>query len=62
MIYHLQKKVIRTCGISVALVFTAIFLLIYSFSTRQLNNTMDALADRISDNNGRFPEIGRAHV
>ncbi len=56
MIYHLQKKVIRTCGISVALVFTAIFLLIYSFSTRQLNNTMDALADRISDNNGRFPE------
>lgn len=56
MIYHLQKKVIRICGISVILVFTVIFLLIYSFSTKQLNETMDALTDRISDNNGRFPE------
>lgn len=56
MIYHLQKKVIRICGISVVLVFTVIFLLIYSFSTRQLNETMDALTDRIADNDGRFPE------
>lgn len=56
MIYHLQRKVIRICGISVILVFTIIFFLIYSFSTRQLNETMDALTDRISDNDGRFPE------
>lgn len=56
MIYHLQKKVIRICGGSVILVFTVIFFLIYSFSTRQLNETMDALTDRISDNDGRFPE------
>lgn len=56
MIYHLQKKVIRICGVSVILVFTVIFLLIYSFGTRQLNETMDALTDRISDNDGRFPE------
>ncbi len=56
MIYHLQKKVIRICGGSVLLVFTIIFVLIYSFSARQLNETMDALTDRISDNDGRFPE------
>ncbi|MCI8505528.1 MAG: GHKL domain-containing protein [Lachnospiraceae bacterium] len=56
MIYHLQKKVIRICGISVLAVFAVIFLLIYSFSIRQLNETMDALTDRILDNDGRFPE------
>lgn len=56
MIYRLQKKVIRICGISVVLVFTAIFFLIYCVNTRQLNETMDALTDRISDNDGRFPE------
>ncbi len=56
MIYHLQKKVIRICAISVFLVFAVIFLLICSVSARQLNGTMDALADRISDNDGRFPE------
>lgn len=56
MIYRLQKKVIRTCGISVILVFTVIFFLICGFITRQLNETMDALTDRIADNDGRFPE------
>lgn len=56
MIYYLQKKVIRICGGSVILVFAVIFFLIYSFSTRQINETMDALTDRISDNDGRFPE------
>lgn len=56
MIYHLQKKVIRICGGSVLLVFTVIFFLICSFSTRQLNETMDMLTDRISENDGRFPE------
>lgn len=56
MIYCLQKKVIRICGISVLLVFAAIFFLIYGISIRQLNEAMDALTDRISDNDGRFPE------
>ena len=56
MIYHLQKKVIRICGGSVLLVFTVIFFLICSFSTRQLNETMDMLTERISENDGRFPE------
>ena len=55
MIYHLQKKVIRICGGSVILVFAVMFFLIYCFSTRQLNETMDALTKRISDNDGRFP-------
>lgn len=57
MIYHLQKKVIRICGISVFLVFSAIFALIFSISKNQLNQTMDALTDRISENNGIFPEF-----
>lgn len=56
MIYYLQKKVIRICGIAVLVVFSIIFLLIYIFSTKQLNETMDALTDRISDNDGKFPE------
>lgn len=56
MIYHLQKKVIRICGIAVLVVFSIIFLLIYIFNTNQLNDTMDALTDRISDNDGKFPE------
>ncbi len=56
MIYHLQKKLIRICGISVFLVFAVIFFLIYSVAAKNLNGTMDALADRISDHDGRFPE------
>lgn len=56
MIYHLQKKVIRICGIAVFVVFSIIFLLIYILNMKQLNKTMDALTDRISDNDGRFPE------
>lgn len=56
MIYHLQKKLIRICGIAVLVVLSIIFLLIYIFSMRQLNGTMDALTDRISDNDGKFPE------
>lgn len=56
MIFYLQKKVIRICGIAVLIVFSIIFLLIYIFSTKQLNETMDALTDRISDNGGKFPE------
>lgn len=59
MIYHLQKKVIRVCGISVLLVFSAIFLLIFSICKNQLNGTMDALTDRISENDGFFPEFDR---
>ena len=57
MIYHLQKKVIRICGISVFLVFSAIFALIFSIGKNQLNQAMDALTDRISENNGIFPEF-----
>lgn len=56
MIYHLQKKIIRICGISVLVVFAVIFLGIYCFMMRQLNETMDALTDRISANDGKFPE------
>lgn len=57
MIYHLQKKLIRICGVAVLLVFSVIYLLIYVFSVRQLNQTMDELIDRISDNDGKFLEL-----
>lgn len=56
MIYHLQKKFIRICGSSVLVVFTVIFLLIFGVAAKSLNGAMDALADRISDHDGRFPE------
>lgn len=58
MIYHLQKKVIRICGIAVLIVFSVIFLLICGFSIKQLNETMDAMLDRTSDNGGKPPEWG----
>ncbi len=58
MIYHLQKKVIRICGIAVLIVFSVIFLLICGFSIKQLNETMDAMLDRISDNGGKPLEWG----
>lgn len=58
MIYHLQKKVIRICGIAVLIVFSVIFLLICGFSIKQLNETMDAMLDRISDNGGKPPGMG----
>ena len=55
MIFRLQKKVIRICGIAELIVFSVIFMLISGFSVRQLNTTIDELTDRISENNGRLP-------
>lgn len=56
MIYRLQKKLIRICGIAVLIVCLFIFLLIAGFHIKQLNETMDTLTDRISENDGKFPE------
>lgn len=56
MIYRLQKKLIRICGISVLIVFVIIFSMISFLSVKQLNETMDVLTNRISANNGIFPE------
>ncbi len=54
MIYNLRKKMIWICGTSVILVFTLIFATIYVLGYRQLNVTMDMMADRIAEGNGMF--------
>lgn len=54
MIFHLQKRLIRICGIAELVVFSLIFILICVFSLKQLNDTIDLLTDRISDNDGRL--------
>ncbi len=54
MIFHLQKRLIRICGIAELVVFSLIFILICVFSMIQLNDTIDLLTDRISDNDGRL--------
>ncbi|MGN0572265.1 MAG: sensor histidine kinase [Candidatus Fimenecus sp.] len=55
MIYSLQKKFIKICGIALSTVLLIIFVLIAVFSRSQLNSAMDQLTDRISSNGGRFP-------
>ncbi|MGN0520101.1 MAG: hypothetical protein ACI4LB_05115, partial [Candidatus Fimenecus sp.] len=55
MIYSLQKKFIKICGIALSAVLVIIFVLIAVFSRTQLNGVMDQLTDRISSNGGRFP-------
>ncbi len=54
MIYNLRRKMIWICGVSLIVVFTLIFAAMYILSYRQLNDNMDMMADRISDNNGEF--------
>jgi len=61
MIYSLRKKLIRISGVSVITVFIIIFVAIYIVSTHQLNTAMDTLTDRISSNDGIFPEIDEEH-
>ena len=61
MIYSLRKKLIGICGISVITVFIIIFVLIYIFSMKQLNMAMDVITDRISQNDGVFPELDEQH-
>lgn len=55
MIYRLQKKFIKICGIALSSLLIIIFLLISLFCTAQLNSAMDQLTNRISSNGGRFP-------
>ena len=61
MIYSLRRKLIWICGASVIAVFIIIFALIYVFSTNQLNSAMDVITDRISQNDGVFPELDDEH-
>lgn len=61
MIYSLRKKLIWISGVSVIAVFIVIFAAIYIVSTHQLNTAMDMLTERISSNDGIFPEIDEEH-
>lgn len=57
MIDKLRKRLIWISGLSVILVFVLIFAGIYVVSANRLNKTMDMLTDRISPDDGRFPEF-----
>jgi len=61
MIYSLRKKLIWISGVSVITVFIIIFAAITIVSIHQLNTAMDTLTDRISSNDGSFPEIDEEH-
>ncbi len=60
MIVSLQKKFILISALSIFVVFSGIFLVLVYFSNRQLDRTMDTLADAISSNDGVFPEFDPA--
>ena len=60
MIVSLQKRFILISAISIFVVFWGIFLVLVFFSNRQLDRTMDTLADAISSNGGVFPEFDPA--
>ena len=60
MIVSLQRKFILISAISIFVVFSGIFLVLVFFSNRQLDRTMDTLADAISFNDGVFPEFDPA--
>ncbi len=59
MIYKLRKKFIIISAVSVSIVFTLIFGIIYIVSNLQLNRTMDMLTDVISKNDGVFPDFDK---
>ncbi len=54
MIDKLRKKMIWVCCTAVIVVFVLIFEAIYIAGSRQLNSSMDMMADRIADGNGVF--------
>lgn len=57
MIYGLRRKFIWISAVSVITVFAVIFVAISIISTHQLNVAMDILTERISSNDGVFPEM-----
>ncbi len=61
MIYKLRRKFIQISTISIAIVFSAVFLIIYMASIGQLNRTVDTLTDAIASNDGFFPEFNAAN-
>lgn len=60
MIYSLRKKFILISAVSIVIVFSVIFAIIYVTSATQLNNTMDTLTDAIASNDGIFPKFDKS--
>jgi len=57
MIYRLRRKFILICMLSFLLVALIILFSIFTISAISVNQSLDALADLISENNGRFPHF-----
>ena len=56
MIYRLQRKFILISTISVLSVITLVFVMIFALNVSSINNTLDILADTVSEGGGRFPD------
>ena len=59
MIYKLRRKMIWICGVSVTVVFVLIYMIIAIVGTNMMDDTVDMMADRISDGNGLFRPFDR---
>jgi len=57
MIYRLRRKFILICMLSFILVALIIFFSIFIISAISVNQSLDALADLIAGNDGRFPHF-----
>lgn len=57
MIYSLRKKFILASMVSIMIVLTSIFTVMFIMGNLQLNHAMDELTDAIAANDGVFPQF-----
>ena len=60
MIYKLRNNFIKICLVSLSVVLALIFAFLVILNHHQVNQTIDALSDAISENGGVFPDFDRA--
>ncbi len=58
MIYKLRRKFIKICILSFVAVFIILIVSIFVVTHIQTSNSLDTLADIVSENDGQFPSIG----
>ena len=61
MIYKLRNNFIKICLVSLSVVLALIFAFLVILNHHQVNQTIDALSDAISENGGVFPDFDRAN-
>lgn len=61
MIYKLRNNFIKICAVSLSAVLILIFGFLVILNQHQVNQTIDALSDAISENNGVFPDFERSN-